>query len=1086
MTATKKITPVQQKKNSNTKKKNTNTKTGTKTKSTKKNPVEKNYNKKKNTNISKSKKNQSNTKKQKKTVKINKNTSKNDKKIISNTRKIQILKKCKGVLIFFKKVKNSIINKYNIIKRKTKSQNKIKKTNINYTDDELILLKYKDYPGLGKISVFFINRIRVMINDMKKFKKKFKYGTLKDKILIILMCCLIIGFSSVVVFCTYIIISAPDISEERLYKNNSTVLLDINGNEFARLGSENREKVTYDELPEVLVDAIVATEDSRFFQHNGLDIARFTKAFIGQVMGRPDAGGGSTLTMQVSKNAATSSTSSGIKGIIRKFTDIYLSVFVFEKKYTKEQIMEFYVNIPLLGARAYGVEQASQTYFGKSVSELNLTEAALIAGLFQAPSAYNPFINPKGATARRNTVLNLMYRHGYITEEERDLANAVPVESLLIERNNNTLHEYVGFIDTLVSDVEKKTGQNPDKVSMKIWTTLDPEKQDVINGIYEGKVGSKTYKWKNDVVQAAMAVIDVKTGALVAVGAGRNKTGERTKNYAYLRRQPGSTAKPVLDYGPAIEYLNWGTGQTIIDDQMTYTGGASIRNFDSSFKGVMTIKEALAQSRNIPALYTFQQTTNEQKAEFVANLGWTPETSNGTILESCSIGGFDGVTTIESAAAFATFARGGTYIEPFTFTKIEFTDTDEVYEHTPKKVQAMSSETAYLVNTILRYAVTSGRISAGSVSGTDIAAKTGTSTISSADAKTFGIKSKVIGDYWEVAYSPDYAISLWYGYEPRLSKDYYLTAAHQKERGKITRLLTTNIMKKNSRFKRPSGITTATIELGTDPVQLASDYTPKELKSTEYFKKGSAPSTVSNRFDKLEDPSNLTYSSTSTSVTLSWNAAPTPKAIDTEYLTDYFNSSKVYKRWADKYLKERIQYNNTTFGSFGYHIYLKNNNGIRDLGFTTNTTFTTNVQFDSSTTFIVKSSYQKFTANQSSGISVIAEPNSQTPITPDPSTPPTTTEPESNLEITYLGPSCSTVDDYKALGSSATNKITVKENGIDVTNKASITIDCFLASDPETGGQCVNLISGKEYIVNITVNYKKANRTKIINLKNKC
>ncbi|MDE5630943.1 MAG: transglycosylase domain-containing protein [Bacilli bacterium] len=736
------------------------------------------------------------------------------------------------------------------------------------------------------------------------------------------------------------------------------------------------------------------------------------------------------------------------------------------------------------------MEQASQTYFGKSVTDLTLSEAALIAGLFQAPTSYNPFYHPEAATKRRSTVLNLMYRHGYITEEERDAADAIPVTSLLTEKGSGDLPDEIGYIDTVVTDVKeklqaeyggKKDDWSPDNLSMNVYTTFDPERQQVINDIYSGK----TYKWKNDVAQAGIAVIDVNTGALVAVGAGRNKTNARSWNFAYALRPPGSTAKPVLDYGPAIEYLNWVTGQTIIDDKMTYSGGASIKNFDNGFKGIMTIKQSLAQSRNIPALFTFLQTTNEQKVDFATKLGWTSlETSNGEILESASIGGFEGVSPIQSAAAFATFARGGTYIEPYTFTKIEFTDTGEVYEHTPKKVQAMSEETAYLITNILRYAVTSGTVGVGSVSGTDIAAKTVTTTVGAAAKKALGVKS-MIGDVWEVAYSPDYAVSLWYGYKTN-TKEYHLTGSEgSAARRAITKLLTKGIMKKNSRFKKPSGVTTVEIELETDPVQLASEFTPKELRSSELFKKGHAPSQVSTRFSKLENPSNLSYTSTSNSVTLSWTPAATPNAINTEYLTDFFNKSNVYKKWADKYLKQRLDYNNANIGSFGYQVFLKNQTGTYDLGFTTNTSFTTNVQFDATTTFIVKSSYQKFKTNQSDGISVSVAPNSS--VNNIPQAPQTTTTTEaSKLSITYLGPSCSTVDDFKALGSNTKDKILVKENDVDVTSQATVSMDCFLASDPETGGQCNNLVSGNEYIINITVSYKKTNRTKIINLKKSC
>ena len=911
---------------------------------------------------------------------------------------------------------------YNFFKEDEKDKKKKKKydtINSYDSDGNLELLKYKEYKGLEKVPVFFANRKMVMKDDMKKFSKKFKYGTLKDKILIIIMIGLIAIFSLGIIFCAYVVITAPEISEARLYKNNATVLLDVNGNEFKRLGTENREKVSYDQLPEVLVDAIVATEDSRFFQHNGIDIARFTKAVFGQLLGHSDAGGGSTLTMQVSKNAATSAEASGIKGLVRKFTDIYLSVFVFEKKYTKEQIMEFYVNLPNLGSGAYGVQQASQIYFGKDVSELSLTEAAMIAGMFQAPSAYNPYVYPDKAEARRNTVLALMYKHNYITKEEKEAAQAVPIKSLLYGRDTS-LSPYIGFVDTVVEECIERTGLDPYTNSMVIHTTMDPAKQDVVNDVMNGV----SYTWKNEYAQSGVAVINVKDGSITAIGAGRNKTAERSFNFAtQTNRHPGSTAKPVIDYGPAIEYLGWGTGQTVIDDKYNYSGGGSIKNWDNKFEGIMTIKQALAKSRNIPALYTFQQTTNEQKKTFSNNLGWKPEESSGTLLESDSIGGFNGVSPLQSAAAYATFARGGTYIEPYSFTKIEFSDTGETYEVKPKKISVMSEETAYLITMILKYAVSSGSVSTGSVAGTDIAGKTGTSTVDGSVKKALGIKGSIIGDSWVSAYSPDYAISAWYGY-PQLSKDYYLT---QNEGGNarrgIIKPLVRGIIPKNSTFKRPSGVVSAEIELETDPLELASAYTPGDLRSTEYFKKGTVPSSTSSRFARLDNASDLKATTSGNTVNLTWKAAKTPDAINNEWLANYFSSSNLYSKWDDKYLNRRKEYNANTFGSFGYRVYLINAQGqTLDLGYTTNTHFSYTTDLSSAVTFVVKTSYEKFTANMSPGINVKAGAGVVTP----------TTTTKGKLRVDYL-PTTTNFDSIRnAINNNTIFKVTY--NGQQVNN----------------------------------------------------
>ena len=265
----------------------------------------------------------------------------------------------------------------------------------------------------------------LFIPDIKTIKKKKKAKKVFKVLLIIFFILFILAIIGASIFMFYIVDNAPKFDPNKLYRQESTIIYDSNGNEIASIGAENREKVTYDELPQILVDAIVATEDSRYFQHNGFDLPRFLKASISQVL-NGNGGGASTLTMQVAKNNFTSTKQT----ITRKFTDIYMSIFQIEKNYTKQEILEFYVNAPYLGSGTYGVEQACQTYFGKSVKDINLAEAALIAGLFQAPNAYDPNLYPESAETRRKTVLSLMERHGYITKEERKIAEKMTVEKL--------------------------------------------------------------------------------------------------------------------------------------------------------------------------------------------------------------------------------------------------------------------------------------------------------------------------------------------------------------------------------------------------------------------------------------------------------------------------------------------------------------------------------------------------------------------------------------------------------------------------------------------------------------------------------
>ena len=832
---------------------------------------------------------------------------------------------------------------------------------------------FKKDQELDETSAFYTrnNINKVNLKDKKKFVLFLNIG---------LSAIMVAGIGSlicVIGFMLYIILRAPDFNTKLLYDKEATVIYDANGKEFARIGVENRELVEYEDLPQVLVDAIVATEDSRFFQHDGFDIARFTKAAVGQVLGHRDAGGASTLTMQIIKNTFTSRDAS----IVRKFTDIYMAIFKLERKYTKEDILTFYVNQPWLGEGTWGVEQACQTYFGKSVRDLSLTEAALLAGMFQAPASYDPFVYPKNAEGRRNTVLNLMYRHGYITEEERDIAKSIPVQSLLTERKNNK-NKYQDFIDTVVEDVIAKTGNDPYNIPMEIYTTMNPDVQDVILKVQAGEGG---YSFVNNVVQVGIAVTDTKNGAVVAIGAGRNRVGERQLNRAtMIERHPGSTAKPIFDYGPYIEYNNGSTYSSFLDEPMKYSNGTSLKNADGTYLGLMTMRNALVKSRNIPAVTAFQQVDKDKIADFAHSLGMH---YGSELFESCAIGGFDGTNPLEMSAAYAAFGRGGYYIEPYTYTKIHFLENDETVEYKYKSNQVMSDSTAYLVTNMLTTAGAQGVGGNIKVSGTEVAAKTGTSTMDANARAQIGVPGDTSMDNWVNVYSPDYSISLWYGYDV-ITKDYYTTSISAAgARKKIMAAIANKILPKNSKFKKPSSVVSATVELETFPAQLASEYTPSELKSTEYFKKGTEPAEVSTRFDTLKNPKNGKATATGNQIIITWDPIDIPQAYDSEYLNTLFTEN--YGEYADKYYQKRIDYNNANIGNLGYQVYLDNGNGnITPLGFTTNNSFTyTVVNYDINYTFIVKSSFSIFKNNQSSGLSIKVSDGAVTPVTPQPVTP---------------------------------------------------------------------------------------------------
>ena len=828
-------------------------------------------------------------------------------------------------------------------------------------------------------------------NKEKIVKEKFNKSKLGNGILVILSI-IGIGISSLILaFALYIIIFSPDFDQELLYSQESTVMYDINNKEFARIGSENRVLVTYDELPQVLIDALIATEDSRFFQHNGLDGARFLVASVKQAMGDNSAGGASTLSMQVIKNTYTGKEASGIKGIIRKFTDIYMAVFKLESKYTKEEIIEFYFNSQWLGydgnlnySGIYGVEQASQYYFGKTVSDLTLAESSLLVGMFQNPYYYNPYKNPNVTSKRRSTVLKLMVKHGYITEEERLDAEKISIKSLLQEKNSTTISPYQAFIDYVIDEVEKDTGINPIKTPMAIYTTLDPEIQKHITDIENGN----TYNWPNEVLQMGLAITSAKNGSIVALSGGRDYAAKGLNRATDINRQPGSTAKILFDYAPYIEFLNGSTYSMFLDEPYSYSNGTKISNADNTYRGLQTMRQALSASRNIPALQAFQAVSEKDKnliSDFVHSLGIN---YGKDLFESASIGGFNGTNPLEMSAAYGAFARGGYYIEPYGYTKAVDLGTEKEYENKYTKNKVMSEETAYMITSILETAQANGVGGKIKVSGTDIAAKGGTTNLDSKSEKEKGLPGGVTPDHWNITYSPDYTIALWIGYD-NVTKDYYLTSTKGGTiRKNIMGTLGSKVYKKNSKFTKPKGVISVEVEKETFPAQLPSENTPADMKITELFKKGTEPTEISSRYSRLDTPTNGNYTFDGTNIKLTWNAINIPDAINPTKLQDHFN--KYYFNHASSYYQKRLNYNNSNIGTLGYQIYLKDNNGnLKSLGFTNNNNFNYPVTSGlTDYTFVIKSSYSIFKLNTSDGLTINAsvkiDSNVEDIVTPEP------------------------------------------------------------------------------------------------------
>ena len=793
-------------------------------------------------------------------------------------------------------------------------------------------------------------------------------------------------------------------------------MYDADGNEIAKMGGELRTKISYEQLPQVFIDALVATEDSRYFQHNGFDAPRFLKASLGQLAGHSDAGGASTISMQVIKNRITGSESEGMEGIIRKFTDIYLAIFKLEKNYTKEQILEFYVNNHLLGGNVWGIQQASQAYFSKDVEDLNLSEAATLAGMFKSPNYYRPHVNPKNATARRDTVLYLMELHGYITHEEREVASSIPMEEL-VNVNTNAMTfgnaEYQGYIDTVVEEIKDKyNGLNPYTTPMLIYTNMVRSKQDAVNRVMSGEGG---FTWMNDVIQGGVAVLDATNAKIQAIGAERPNNNEVRHNYAFsMTRQPGSTAKPLFDYGPAFEYYNWSTyGQndgndnytTLVDEPYSYSNGQQMGNWDGNYMGNMTIRSALSLSRNIPALKTFQAVSasdngagNKKILEFVTNLGITPEVENGRLHEAHSIGAFDpGVSPVILAAAYSAFANGGTYHEPYSVDHLVIRGTGEEKKHEEVKRQAMSDATAFMITSILQ------NVSLYGSTIPNVAAKTGTTNYPAEVRSQYGMAEDAVRDSWVVGYTTKTVIGSWYGYTDPDSTYYCRTALCSNQRDLFFRALANSVFESNKEsFKAPDSV--VGIQIGG---------------RTEYFKKDHEPKRVDN--GKIDTPSNLkaTYDANSKKVTISWNAVNPVTALN-------------------------------SYGEFGYNVYF--NNTL--LGFTTKTSYTISNPTTPYGTYKVVATFNKYNGNQSEAATY------------------TLSQPKMNLVV---GPS--TINIETTTGSATVNDIKKQIYAKDSDKNVTSSIEIISISVDGKNMAFTNTLNVGTYSVKVTFKYLGETKT---------
>jgi len=639
----------------------------------------------------------------------------------------------------------------------------------------------------------------------------------------------------------------PEISEDSLKPGIlTTFIYDKDGNRITDLhGMQKCIPVKLKDVPEDLKNAFIAVEDRDFFKHKGIDPKAILRAFMANLKEGKIVQGGSTITMQLVENIFYPGETQ--KDYREKIKEAYLALKM-EQKFSKEKILEAYLNQIYFGHGAYGVQAAAQTYFDKDVKELTLGECALIAGTANNPDIYSPFVSREAAEKRRKIVLNSMVEEGYITREEAEKADREPIK--LAHHNENKTYKYPYFVDAVVQEAQKllkDAGMDQTELyrkGLRIYTTLDPSVQEKIQNILsqredfpKGASGSTA--------ESAVVVLDHQTGEIRGLVGGRNYSSRNGFNRAFeAERKPGSILTPLVVYAPALE-LGYSPAFVVDDVPAAYKapdGNIFIaRNKDGRYRGLITMREALSLSLNVPAVKILNEIGVERGIDFAEKLGL--ELSQREADLKAALGETNRDTNLmELAAAYSSIANGGFMIEPHTITKITDYQGKVIIKVNPVKKRVMSSQTAYLLTDMLKTALNTahGR-SALSVNGNTAAAIDGLAPLP--NIKEFsGLKG--YQDQWFIGYTPRLLGAVWLGFD-QLSSKQYLKHDYKNLCFSIWKEVMDEAHRgiKSGDFVRPHGIVEVFVDKKSG--KLPSRLTPQKYIVKELFRKDKVPKEIS-------------------------------------------------------------------------------------------------------------------------------------------------------------------------------------------------------------------------------------------------
>lgn len=681
------------------------------------------------------------------------------------------------------------------------------------------------------------------------------------------------------------------------------IIYDENGDEMTRLDSgEDRIWVKLDEISLYMREAVISAEDNRYYEHPGIDIIRIFGAAWEDIKAGEYVQGASTITQQLIKLSHLTTE----KTMSRKLEEAVLA-YQMEQQFSKDEILEMYLNYVYFGRGYYGVEAAAWGYFNVHAGDLSLAQSATLAGILKSSARYSPHIAPEASRNRRDLILRLMCNYGYIDELACNSAAAEPLVIVAQAEQkrgyyiNAALDEAAQALDCDVETLLEK--------GYRIYTCADSALQAYCENMFrEGDL------FPTDDCEGAMTVVRVSDSSVAALVGGRSVDAAVSFNRATeIRRQPGSVIKPIIVYAPALEYGGY-TAASVLLDERTDFAGYSPRNFADHYYGWVTMREAVKRSLNVPAVKIMNDIGVERCKSFASMLGVEFDEQDTSL--TLALGGFAyGVSPLQIAGAYSAFSAGGTYEAPYLVRAVTDAGGNVLYSHYNERVKVMSEENAYILTSMLQSVISEGTGKRLGALNLGLAGKTG--TVGEDEGNR---------DAWMASYSPDYSACVWMGYDSSVEGELPSDSTGGSYPALMLKELFTYLYPDMQPriFAAPEGIVEIKLDQYTLTANhiavLANAFTPSSSVIREVFAKGTEPVVSTSYWAIPAAARNFSVVlSTSGFPQISFNA-PETTTIYKLYRTSQNGTTELVKQWSGR--SGRITYEDTSvyYGTYSYYI----------------------------------------------------------------------------------------------------------------------------------------------------------------------